>query len=346
MNIIGIDEVGRGPLAGPLVIGATFFTHPNQDSPTWLEWLRQLKDSKKLSARQREELAKQIQAVSITRLGWVSAQEIDQVGISQALSLATKRAIQLIQSENITIDQIVIDGTVNFLKNTALEQKVITLKKADDIIKQVSAASIVAKVARDAYMTKIAQAYPEYGFDKHMGYGTARHLEALQQFGPCPEHRYCYKPVKMACSNPLEHSMHSKSSPQNTKNTTITGSAAETAVAQYLEKQGHVIIARNFKTRFYEIDLISYEDAKLYFTEVRYRSNNICGSGIDSIDFRKQRQIKFAAQSFLAQKQLRFTNKNNKAQIINLQDFHPQIAVAEVEDLKNTPKVNWFPIEL
>ena len=184
MAILGIDEVGRGPLAGPLVVGAVILP---SNKPAWIE---ELKDSKKLSAKKREELNQLIlKEAAATGLGWVSAAKLDNIGISDALKLATRLAVKAVQETHISFSQIVIDGKVNFLADTKLAKYVSTMPKADNLIKEVSAASIVAKVARDKYMTELSNKYPQYGFEKHKGYGTRLHREMLLKYGPCEIHR-------------------------------------------------------------------------------------------------------------------------------------------------------------
>ena len=116
MAILGIDEVGRGPLAGPLVVGAVIL--PDEEQP----WFKDLKDSKKLTAKNREELNKLILESSATGLGWIPANELDELGISKALALATKKTVKQVQSLHTPFSQIIIDGKVNFLKGTPLEK--------------------------------------------------------------------------------------------------------------------------------------------------------------------------------------------------------------------------------
>lgn len=182
--ILGIDEVGRGPWAGPLVIGAVVFGDGVIEGLT---------DSKKLTKKRREELNIVIRRqASGFGLGWVSAAEIDEIGLSAALVLATKRAVEQI---NVPYHEIIIDGTINFLSDTSKAQYVTTLKKADLLIPSVSAASIIAKVARDNYMTQQAEIYPEYMFESHVGYGTAVHREAIDKFGVTPLHRLSFAPL-------------------------------------------------------------------------------------------------------------------------------------------------------
>ena len=314
MTILGIDEVGRGPLAGPLVVGAVVL--PTEEK----EWFVELADSKKLTAKKRERLSELILAEAVVGLGWVSNIELDEVGISGALRLATRRAVKAVQKLHAPFSQIVIDGKVNFLKNTPLEEYVSVMIKADDLIREVSAASIVAKVARDKYMCELAGKYPEYGFEKHMGYGTVFHRRAIEEFGICPEHRRSFEPCKSLTGFDKEKNV--------VKNTTKIGVRGEEAVCEYLVRQGHEIIIRNYKTYFYEIDIVSVKDKMIYFTEVKYRKNADFGGGLMVINTKKQKQMRYAAESFLKTK-LEFKNLN------------PILAVADVagEDFRVK---DWF----
>ena len=318
MAILGIDEVGRGPLAGPLVVGAVILP---DEKP---EWVNDLKDSKKLSAKKREILNEIILKEAVaTGLGWVTPDELDEIGISEALKLATSRAVKSVQRLHAPFSQIVIDGKVNFLAGTALGKYVSTMPKADDLIKEVSAASIIAKVARDNYMVELAGKYPQYGFDQHVGYGTAKHIAAIREFGICPEHRKSFEPIK---------SMVGFERPSKTvvKNTTKVGNKAEEIVAKYLIDKGHKIVARNFKTKFCEIDIVSVKDDKMYFTEVKYRKNDICGDGLEAITYGKQQKMRFAAECFLKFKQ-------------EYKKYSPILAVASVAGEDFNLK-NWFSL--
>ena len=183
--ILGIDEVGRGPWAGPLVVGAVVL-------PEGLE-IPGLTDSKKLSAKKRQVLDVEIRAKALGwGLGWVQPDELDTVGLSAALRLATIRAVEAV---NTPYHEIVIDGTINFLKETSKGRYVTTMPKADFLVPAVSAASIIAKVARDSYMEAQEEAYPNYGFASHVGYGTAKHQQALLEYGVTPLHRRSFAPI-------------------------------------------------------------------------------------------------------------------------------------------------------
>ncbi len=181
MITVGIDEVGRGCWAGPLVAGAVVLGSP----------LAGIKDSKQLTKIQREKLAAVIQSQSqAIGLGWVESTEVDELGLTAAVGLAMRRALEQI---TIAYDEIIIDGNYNFFPENPKARAVV---KADASVAAVSAASIVAKVARDAYMADIATTYPEYGFEQHVGYGTALHLEKLKLHGVTKLHRRSYKPVQ------------------------------------------------------------------------------------------------------------------------------------------------------
>jgi ribonuclease HII len=180
--IVGIDEVGRGCWAGPLVAGAVALSEPIQG----------LKDSKVLTKLQRKKLAEDIyEHATATGLGWVSAAEVDSIGLTEAVRLAMRRAVAEISAD---YDEIIIDGNYNFLADIP---KTSTLVHADATVPAVSAASIIAKVARDNWMCDQANKdHPVYGFDRHVGYGTKLHAEMLRLHGACELHRQSFKPIQ------------------------------------------------------------------------------------------------------------------------------------------------------
>ena len=278
MAILGIDEVGRGPWAGPLVVGACVLGDTQIDGLT---------DSKKLTAKKREALAPTIREKAAVGLGWVSAEELDKIGMTAALCKACREAVKQI---HVPFHEIIIDGTINFLRDTPLASHVQVLTKADLLVPEVSAASIVAKVARDEYMYKLAEKYPGYGFEKHVGYGTAAHRKALEELGVCPEHRKSFKPIAALLGIDLTPK-------KSTRSTKARGNKGEDAVCNYLIKSGHEIVARNWKNKFCEIDIVSKFNGVLCFTEVKYRK---AGSGLDAIDKKKLEKMRFAAEFYLA----------------------------------------------
>lgn len=176
VNVIcGVDEAGRGPLAGPVCASAVIL-------PAHLD-IPGLTDSKKLTDKKRRELFPVIQEQAIAwGIGMASCEEIDEINILQATFLAMQRAL-----EQLTIrpDLVLIDG--NRAKDFGLAVK--TVIKGDSLSMNIAAASILAKVTRDDWMIRMAQNYPQYAFDIHKGYGTKAHYAALTELGPCPIHR-------------------------------------------------------------------------------------------------------------------------------------------------------------
>ena len=336
--ILGIDEVGRGPYAGPLVIGACVLGDWQNSEDA--EWIEKLTDSKKLSAKRREELYVLIKEKALAAAtGWVSSAEIDEVGLSEALRLATRRAVEQIQKTKVPFSEIIIDGTMNFLVGTKLEKYVSTLKKGDFLVKEISAASILAKVERDKYMAELNAVYPEYGFGKHVGYGTAAHQKAMEEFGLTPEHRRSFRPVREIAENKnttklkTATKLETAAEPKNTSEQKTTnkqlGDRGEQVVADFLTAAGHEIVARNYKTKLFEVDIISQKAQMLYFTEVKYRSDHDFGEALDFIDKKKQQKMHLAVAGFLA------THPEYA-------DFTPILAVAAVgEDFKLE---EWFEL--
>lgn len=181
--VAGIDEVGRGAWAGPVVAAAVIL--PDEVN------LGMVKDSKVLSASKRREIDRQIRRQAIgVGVGWVSAVEVDVIGLTRAVALSGWRALL---SARLATDAIILDGKAAYLQT---EFHTIVEVKADATELSVAAASIVAKVARDRYMQILARHFPQYGFEQHVGYGTAAHLSALQKYGSCAAHRQSYKPIQ------------------------------------------------------------------------------------------------------------------------------------------------------
>lgn len=184
MLICGVDEAGRGPLAGPVVAAAVILDPARP--------IAGLADSKKLSPARREMLAEEIRAKA---LAWCVAEasvaEIDQLNILQATLRAMQRAVEGL---SIKPGEVLIDG--NRCPDLAPPARAIV--GGDAAVAEISAASILAKTVRDAGMLDLHAAFPDYGFDRHKGYGTATHLAALQLHGPCPAHRRSFAPVRAA----------------------------------------------------------------------------------------------------------------------------------------------------
>jgi ribonuclease HII len=172
-NLCGIDEAGRGPFAGPLVVAGAILNKP----------ISELNDSKKLSEKKREKLFELIKQNSQYHIVFKTNEQIDELGLSKCLSDSIKEIIK-----NLEASQYLMDGNTSFgIQNLQY------LIKADGLIAEVSAASILAKVSRDRYMCEIAKEYPQYSFEKHKGYGTKPHIEAIKEYGYSPLHRRSFK---------------------------------------------------------------------------------------------------------------------------------------------------------
>ena len=305
--ILGIDEVGRGPWAGPLVVGAVVLGGASIDGLT---------DSKKITKKRREQLDVLIrERADGYGIGWVAAEEIDKIGLAASLKLATIRAVEQVRAP---YHEIIIDGTINFLKDTTKGRYVTTMKKADLLVPSVSAASIIAKVARDTFMTEQDTVYPGYGFASHVGYGTAAHSAAIASLGLTPLHRLSFAPVK-------EYRL---------KNARLTsksiGDRAEDVAANELVRDGHTILDRNWKTKYCEIDIVSSLGSVLYFTEVKYRKTSNQGGAIGAITSKKHNQMKFAAEYYAL--------KNKYA------GYDLRLAVSSVEG-ENMQNVSWMDLD-
>lgn len=182
--MIGVDEVGRGCLAGPLLVVAA------REKTKLPEGLR---DSKTLSRKQREELLPYLLAACEFGEGWVKPSEIDRLGLASCLRLGIERALGGLPAR--TSEEIILDGSVNYLPAEYLEAR--CLVDADDCVPIVSAASVYAKVMRDRYMLRLAAKYPNYSFAEHVGYGTPGHYDELERFGPLRfVHRFSFAPLK------------------------------------------------------------------------------------------------------------------------------------------------------
>jgi ribonuclease HII len=188
--IAGIDEVGRGCLAGPVVAAAVIL--PKVVDPAEHPWIMKIGDSKKLTAERREELAPLIEGWALKfGIGVATVEEIDRINIHHACHLAMLRALEELGPE-FQPQHILIDG--KFIPKE-LKGRTTAVVKGDDKCLSIAAASILAKVWRDRHMTKLDERYPGYNFSTHKGYGTPAHQEAMKRKGPCELHRRSFAPV-------------------------------------------------------------------------------------------------------------------------------------------------------
>jgi ribonuclease HII len=185
IRVAGIDEAGRGPLAGPVVAAAVILPHGFNAS-----WLGMVRDSKQLNSATREFLYQHIRKAALSiGVGLCDSLTIDECGIVAATRLAMKQAVHQLQpsAESLLIDYL-------SLPEVRLPQKAIT--HGDGLCLSIACASIIAKVTRDRMMFEFDEVYPGYGFRKHKGYGTPEHFSCLHRLGPCPIHRRSFHPVK------------------------------------------------------------------------------------------------------------------------------------------------------
>lgn len=271
--VAGIDEVGRGPLAGPVVAAAVIL--PKECK------IEGVNDSKKLSAKKREELYDIILEKAVSYgIGVVSNERIDEINILQATYEAMREALSQLKPK---ADYILADAVTIPMVSTPQRGIV----KGDAKSMSIGAASIVAKVYRDRMMEAYEEVYPGYGFASNKGYGAAEHIEGIRKQGITPIHR------KTFVKNFL---------PQDGDTAADKGHRGEVLAAKQMEKMGYEILERNFHALKGEIDIIAKKDNVIVFTEVKYRKNEKMGTPAEAVNHWKQQHIIRAAKAYIAQK--------------------------------------------
>jgi ribonuclease HII len=246
--IAGVDEVGRGCLAGPVVCAAVVF--PRELRHSSCDEIKAIQDSKKLSAKQRGELKIFIERYALaTAIAKVDPLEIDRINILQATFKAAREAVRLIQLKCASpLNFVLMDGN-HVIPGLDVKQEAII--KGDQFSKSIAAASILAKVTRDQWMLDASKDFPQYGFEKHKGYGTELHCDAIQKFGPCELHRRSFL-KKLTTKD--------------------KGQDGEELVVSYLLRNQFQIIDRNWKCKAGEIDIVAERAGEIHLIEVRSRS--------------------------------------------------------------------------
>ncbi len=274
----GVDEAGRGPLAGPLVACAVVLPS-DPDLPG-------LADSKVLTDRKRRVLAPLIRGCALSiGTGVVTPAEIDGSGMGTAIRTAFKRAMEPVAKAGLIF---LVDGN----PVSGLPHPCRFLVKGDSKSASVAAAGVLAKVTRDDMMLELDGRYPEYGFAGHKGYGSRLHVEAIFRHGPCPEHRMSFAPLK-------DHSAGSSGdlfdpTPPN------AGRLAEEFAAEWLVERGYGIRERNWRTRNGEIDIIAVRDGTAAFIEVKHALEGCEHLALAKVDFLRKRRITAAASEWLS----------------------------------------------
>nr|WP_294680701.1 ribonuclease HII [uncultured Anaerotignum sp.] len=270
--VAGVDEVGRGPLAGPVVAAAVVLPQGCK--------IEGVNDSKKLSAKKREELYDVILEQAITYgIGVVSNERIDEINILQATYEAMREALSQLSPH---ADYILADAVT--IPRISTPQRGIV--KGDAKSMSIGAASIIAKVYRDRLMESYDSVYPGYSFAANKGYGSAEHIAGIQGLGLTPIHRRSF--VKNL-------------RPQEAETAVEKGGRGELLAARQMEKMGYEILERNFHALRGEIDIIAKKENMIVFTEVKYRRDETMGIPAEAVDSRKQQNIIRTAKAYIAQ---------------------------------------------
>ena len=276
--IAGVDEVGRGPLAGPVVAGAVILP----ENP--VDLIGVVNDSKRMTPIKRRIAADLVKSQARAwALGLCSASEVDRLGIAEGVRVAMRKAVSAL---SLKPNYLLIDAlSLPKIKITQLP-----LIRGDILSLSIAAASVIAKVARDDIMLSEHDRWPKYGFNSNKGYGTAKHIHALENFGPCPIHRHTFRRVML---------MDPASLQKRLKLPDGLGKAGETAAAVYLRSKGFEILATNYRIQEGEADIIARADGRVAFVEVRTRSNRKFGPPEESLTLRKSERLIKVAQAYL-----------------------------------------------
>jgi len=278
--VAGLDEVGRGPLAGPLFAAAVVLP-----SSLSVSALSRVRDSKIVPEAERDALDEAIRRCAVAvAIGSSSVAEIDCLGIVRATYRAMKRALKHLPAPP---DHLLIDA----LRLPRLRIPQTSIVHGDGRCLSIACASIVAKVARDRLMLRLDGRFPGYGFAQNKGYATPEHLEALNRLGPSGLHRCSFAPVRLAFVEELLM-------PEQPDGRRALGAAGESLTARFLEARGYRILERNVRTARGEIDLVAEQDDCLVFVEVRLRRGAHVDSALESVAAAKQRRLRRLAGEY------------------------------------------------
>lgn len=302
--IVGVDEAGRGPLAGPVVASAVILNP--------LDIPEGLRDSKKLSEKRRVALAKEIRAKALAiGVGIVHEQDIDRHNILQATFEAMRQAISGL---NCDFTEVQVDGNH---KIPGLKYAQECIIGGDDLVPEISAASIIAKTTRDAMMISYDKLFPEYGFKSHKGYGSKKHMETLREIGRTPVHRRSFRPVN-SCPNKKYQYYNQESS---------HGRMGEIIAGMFLIRNGYNLLEHSYHAgREGELDLIASISDEVIFVEVK----SFAGVSDDTIALErvtpaKQKQIARIAEVYLEKNEVAQPECRFDIITVNFSDPKPQI---------------------
>ena len=268
LTLAGIDEAGRGPLAGPVCAACVMLP---LDAP-----IEGVNDSKKLTEKKREKLYEAImERAAAVGVGLVSREEIDRINIRRATHLAMEQAYTAMAAQ---AGLVLIDG----VDQLALPVPNRAIVRGDGTSYHIAAASIVAKVTRDRLLIAMEEQYPGYGFAKHKGYGSEEHIRAIRSLGPCPEHRLSF------LGNILGPTRREK------------GRFGEDMAEKLLLAEGYDVLERNRRTAHGELDIVAMDGGTLAFVEVKYRSGTEYGLPREAVTHAKRLSLTRAALEYVA----------------------------------------------
>ena len=361
--IAGVDEAGRGPLAGPVVSAAVILPE-GVDLPG-------VDDSKKLTAAKREELFKLITAQAIDwGIGMADNDEIDEIGILEATMKSMRTAVE---SLKVQPDTVLIDG--NRAPGLSCDERAVV--DGDALSLSIAAASIIAKVTRDRIMVEMDSTFPGYGFARHKGYGSQMHVDALRRLGPCIAHRFSYAIVprqsppgtvveilsKRLLNAPTRDAfdraadgiarirenlsredvealrgVYSTRRKSMKKNRKIIGDAGEETSCNYLKKKGFTILTRNWRADDcnYEIDIIAQVGRTIVFCEVKTATTKRFGPSVSWVTPEKTDRIALAAHEYITTHQL--DGHEYRFDVIGLQQKGDDYEIVHIENAFTAPE--------
>ena len=302
-GLCGVDEAGRGPLAGDVYAAAVILP-----ADCVLEGLN---DSKKLSEKKREALYEEItQKATAYCVATASVAEIEELNILNATFLAMRRAVEGLSAQP---KLVLVDGN----RDPGLSLPTRCVVKGDALSASIAAASILAKVSRDRYMKQVAAAYPQYQFEKHKGYGTKLHYELLDRFGESPVHRHSFLKKYYA--------QKEQNPPAKRPVSAENGQFGEELACRYLEDHGCRILARNYHCTYGELDIVAQSGETLLLVEVKTRSDAAMVAPQEAVPPQKRQKLAKTALCYLQQNPCGLALRFDVAEVFLHRDRPPSI---------------------